>query len=174
MLDTLMREKVALKKFSLISPVLNRQVENQKKYFEELCSKPIDIPHYGSKMYSIKTVMGWLSEYRRGGLEFLKPGYRSDRGKSRKINFDMAEKIREKRLQKPRINGVMLYEELVKDAVIAPDKLSPATFYRFLAANPDLAAGKSQETGEKKELRRFSHQWVNELWQTDIMYGTPS
>lgn len=171
MLDNPTREKVALKKFSLISPVLNGQVENQKKYFEELCARPIDMPHYGSKMYSPKTVMDWLNDYRRGGIEALKPGYRSDRGKSRKVNFEMAEKIREKRLQKPRINGIMLYEELVKDGVIVPDRLSLATFYRFLAANPDRAASRLPETGEKRELKRFSHQWVNELWQTDIMYG---
>ena len=34
MLDEKKREKIALKKFSLIAPVLNDQTENQKEYFK--------------------------------------------------------------------------------------------------------------------------------------------
>ncbi|PRR75049.1 hypothetical protein MHFGQ_04610 [Moorella humiferrea] len=39
--------------------------------------------------------------YRRHGLEGLKPGYRSDRGKSRRITEEMALKIEAKRRQPP-------------------------------------------------------------------------
>lgn len=170
MLSNKDRENIALKRFSLISPVLNGQIANQKEYFESLCLKPIDMPYYGSKTYSPKTLVSWLHDYRRGGLEALKPGYRSDRGKSRKMSPDIADKVREKRAQMPRISSILLYEELVREGVILPEKLSQATFYRFLAANPELAAGKDPEYAEK-ELKRFSRQWINELWQTDIMYG---
>ncbi len=165
------RESIALKKFSLISPVLNGQVEKQKEYFETLCVKPIDMPYFGPKIYSPKTLTTWLNEYRRGGIEALKPGYRNDRGKSRKVSLDIAEKIREKRARMPRISTILLYEELVRERVILPEKLSKATFYRFLAANPELAAGKDPDSPGEKELKRFSHQWINELWQTDIMFG---
>lgn len=165
------RENIALKRFSLISPVLNSQVENQREYFEQLSLKPIDMPHYGSKIYSPKTLYSWLFDYRRGGIEALKPGYRSDRGKSRLVDQEIADKIREKRAVFPRITSIMLYEELVKDGVILPKKLSLATFYRFLSANPDLAAGKNPDDPKEKELKRFSRQFVNELWQTDVMYG---
>ncbi|ABO49819.1 Integrase, catalytic region [Desulforamulus reducens MI-1] len=165
------RESIALKKFSLISPVLNGQVKNQKDYFETICVKPIDMPYYGFRMYSPKTLMCWLSDYRRGGLDSLKPGYRSDKGKSRKVSLEIADEIRKKRSQMPRITSALLYEELVKDKVILPEKLSRATFYRFLVANPELAAGKDPENPGEKELKRFSHQRINELWQTDIMFG---
>ena len=170
-LTTKDRENIALKRFSLIAPVLNGQVPSQKDYFEKLCTSPIDMPYYGLKSYSPKTLASWLQEYRRGGLDALKPGYRSDRGRSRKVSLDIADKIRAKRAQMPRITSILLYEELVKDGVIQPQKLSRATFYRFLAANPDLAAGLDPETSGDKELKRFSRQFVNELWQTDLMYG---
>lgn len=170
-LTTKDRENIALKRFSLIAPVLNGQVSSQKDYFEKLCVSPIDMPYYGLKSYSPKTLAGWLQDYRRGGLEALKPGYRSDRGRSRKVSLDIADKIREKRAQMPRISSILLYEELVKDGVILPQKLSRSTFYRFLAANPDLAAGLDPESSGEKELRRFSRQFANELWQTDLMYG---
>jgi putative transposase len=165
------RDNVALKRFALIAPVLNGQVPSQKEYFDKLCVSPIDMPYYGLKSYSPKTLAGWLNDYRRGGLDALKPGYRSDRGHSRKVSLDIADKIREKRAAMPRITSILLYEELVKDKVILPQKLSRATFYRFLAANPDLAAGLDPEVSGEKELRRFSRQFVNELWQTDLMYG---
>ncbi|MDD3653770.1 MAG: DDE-type integrase/transposase/recombinase [Desulfotomaculaceae bacterium] len=171
MLSAKDRENIALKRFSLISPVLNGQVENQKEYFEAQCVKPIDMPYYGPKVYSPKTLMSWLNDYRRGGLEALKPGYRADKGKSRKVSPEIMDKIREKRAQMPRITSILLYEELVREKVILPEKLSQATFYRFLAANPELAAGKDPENSEEKVLKRFSRQWVNELWQTDIMFG---
>lgn len=171
MLSNKDRESIALKRFSLISPVLNGQTPNQKEYFETLCSNPIDMPYYGSRIYSPKTLACWLHDYRRGGLEALTPGYRADRGKSRKVSPEIAETIRQKRIQMPRISTILLYEELVKEGVILPEKLSQATFYRFLAANPELAAGKDPENTTEKELKRFSRQWINELWQTDIMFG---
>ncbi|MFZ5944220.1 MAG: DDE-type integrase/transposase/recombinase [Bacillota bacterium] len=165
------RENIALKRFSLIAPVLNGQVENQKEYFETLCLKPIEMPHYGLKTYSPKTLYSWLYDYRQGGIESLKPGYRSDRGKSRRVDPMVAEKVRQKRALFPRITSILLYEELVKDGVILPEKLSLATFYRFLAANPNLAQGKTPNNSNEKELKRFSRQFVNELWQTDVMFG---
>lgn len=170
MLSTKEREEIALKKFSLIAPVLNGQVPSQKEYFKKLAEKPIEMPHYGVKKYSPKSLEWWLYLYRRHGLEGLKPGYRSDRGKSRRITEEMAAKILAKRVEKPRLNGVMLYEELVKEGVFTPSEVSLATFYRYLARNPH-AASPTLAGGEEKEIKRFAHQWVNELWQGDIMYG---
>lgn len=170
MLDEKERGKIALRKFSLIAPVLNGQTENQKECFKKMAAEPVDMPHYGLKRYTIKTFDWWLYLYRRHGLEGLKPGYRSDRGKSRRVTEEIAFKIQEKKTAKPQLSGILLYEELVKDGVFKPDKLSPATFYRFLAQNPNLA--NIQDTGkEEKEIKRFSHQKVNQLWQTDILYG---
>lgn len=168
MLDAKDREKIALKKFAIIAPVLNGQVPCQKEYFEKVCAQEIEMPHYGDRVYTPKTLLSWLNNYRKSGLDGLRPGSRSDRGKSRKVTDQITAKAQEKSAQNPKLTGIMLYEELVKDGVILPEKLSLATFYRFLSANPQLAAGKEQE---EKELKRFSHQWVNELWQTDIMYG---
>ena len=92
-MDEKTREEIALKKFSLISPVLNSHVDNQKEYYEKICSEPIEMPHYGIKNYNPNTLRSWLLAYRQGGLEALKPGLRSDRGKSRKISPEIMEKI---------------------------------------------------------------------------------
>ncbi|MCM8900188.1 DDE-type integrase/transposase/recombinase [Caldicoprobacter algeriensis] len=172
MLDDSIREAIALKKFSLISPVLNGQVENQKAYFKELCQDPIEMPYYGPRKYSYKTLQHWLSEYMRGGIDALKPGYRTDKGKSRKINAELAEKIIQKKADNPRMPITVLYETLVGEGLILPKQVSLSTFYRFLEdLNLKTAEGCSIPREEEKELKRFSHEYINELWQTDVMYG---
>lgn len=170
MLNNNTRELIALKRFSFIAPVLNGQIDTQLRYFEELCSNPIELPHYGIKTYSPKTLAKWLSDYRHGGLDALKPGYRSDRGQSRKISPELIEKIVEKKRELPRANNRIVYEELVKDGVILPNLLSQSTYYRFLANNSEEMKLAGDEL-EAPELKRFSHQYINELWQADLMYG---
>jgi putative transposase len=85
-----------------------------------LCAQPIEMPHYGSRRYSPKTLRNWLGEYRRHGFDALKPGSRSDRGKSRKITPEMEDRIREKIEQFPRAKASVLYDELVDDGVFSP------------------------------------------------------
>ena len=167
MLDEKAREAIALKRFSLISPVLNGQVKNQKEYFDALSDKPIEIPYLGMRRYTPKTLRGWLYQYLRGGIEALKPGYRSDRGKYRKINFELSEKIKQKKLEHPEMPNKLLYETLIGEGIISPDKVSISTFYRFLKNIPVKSLDKEKEG----KTKRFSHEFINELWQTDVMYG---
>lgn len=168
MIDDKTREAIALKKFSLISPVLNGQVENQKKYFSEICTNPIDMPFYGSKEYTPKTLQYWLSQYLKDGIEALRPGYRSDRGKSRKIDESLAQKISERKSELKNMSVKLLYETLIGEDLIIPNKISLSTFYRFIE---DLNIEGPSSNEEKKEMKRFSHEYINEMWQTDCMYG---
>ena len=127
------RITIALKRFSMISPVLNGQVPSQKEYFEKLCAEQIEMPRYGMKNYCPKTLMGWLCDYRQGGLDGLKPGYRADRGVSRKVSLSIAEQIREKRVQQPRITKIQLYEDLIREGAIQPEscpRLPSTVFWR--------------------------------------------
>ena len=167
MLDEKAREAIALKRFSLISPVLNGQVKNQKEYFDALSDKPIEIPYLGMRRYTPKTLRGWLYQYLRGGIEALKPGYRSDRGKYRKIDFELSERIKQKKLEHPEMPNKLLYETLIGEGIISPDKVSISTFYRFLKNIPVKSLDKEKEG----KTKRFSHEYINELWQTDVMYG---
>jgi len=41
------REKIALFRFALISPILNRQVQNQKECLSEITAKTHNVPYYG-------------------------------------------------------------------------------------------------------------------------------
>lgn len=166
------RTEIALKKFSLIAPLVNGLEKNISEYLKKVCSEPIEMPHYGFKHYQPKTLREWLLNYRRGGLDNLKPGYRSDRGKSRKVSEEVLSEAQKIWAKKPFCTVTNVYEELVKNGVTSPDKISPATFYRFVSVNKqELKKSVSEENNSKPEQKRFAHEHINDLWQTDLMYG---
>jgi len=163
------RKAAGLKKFSIISPVLNGQVPSNIEYFRKIAEEPIDMPGLGMRRYSERTMQGWLSSYMRGGIDALINADRSDKGKSRKINDALAERIIEERRQHPSVPVSVLYEKLLSEGVIKPGEVSKPTIYRFVE---DMALrGEIQEATEEKETRRFSHEHAGDLAQIDVLYG---
>ncbi|MGB4312002.1 MAG: hypothetical protein WBJ17_03675 [Natronincolaceae bacterium] len=92
-MDDKTRNAIALKKFSILGPVLNGQVPNNTEYFKQIASSPIDMPHYGPRNYSYKTLESWLCDYNKKGFDGLVKGCRSDKGKSRKISPELGEDV---------------------------------------------------------------------------------
>lgn len=168
MLDESTRSAIALKKFSLISPVINGQVKTHMAYYIEATASPIEMPYYGVKKYAPKTLESWYCDYMRGGMDALKPGVRGDKGGYRKIDIELGEKVIEKKKLYPKAPDTVIYEALIKEGVITSDQVSLATLYRFVNS---LTKKGSLKAEEEKEIKRFSHQYINELWQTDLMYG---
>ena len=168
-MDQKEREAVGLKKFSIISPVINGQVRNNIEYFNEVASEPIEMPCLGVRRYSPKTLQAWLADYRRYGLSGLVKEHRNDKGKSRKITAEIGDKIVEVRKENPRMPVTVLYDKLISDSVIDPVNISKSTLYRFVE---DMSIkGAFREDEEEKETRRFTHEHVGDLWQADVLYG---
>ena len=135
-MDDKTRPEIALKRFSLISPVLNGFEGNDAAYFRLICEEPIDMPHYGLREYSPKTIRRWMNDYKRYGFDALKPGFRSDRGKSRKMTPELEKAIQEKLNEFPRIKGSVLYDKLMEEGKVSPAELSQSTSYRYSANQP--------------------------------------
>lgn len=168
-MDEKSKNAIALKKFSIISPVLNGQVANNTEYFRKVSSQPIEMPYYGMRNYSYKTLESWLCDYNRYGLDGLVRGSRSDKGKSRKISSELGEEILKRRKSNLGQPITVLYEQMVSESIINPNKLSRATVYRYVE---DLAlSGEFKGTDENSESLRFSHEHVGDLWQGDVLYG---
>ena len=158
----------ALKRFSLISPVINRQVDNNMQYYIRVTKEPIEMPYYGMRRYSPKTLESWYCDYLKKGIDGLKPSSRGDKGKYRVIPEQLSEKIIDMRIKYPKAPGSVIYEMLLKDRVFEHNDISMSSFYRFLRTIPQQIKEKDAEVAE---LKRFSHQYINELWQTDLAYG---
>lgn len=168
-MDEKTKNAIALKKFSIIGPVLNGQVPNNTEYFRQVASSPIDMPYYGMRNYSYKTLESWLCDYNKKGLDGLIRGTRSDKGKSRKISLELGEEIIRRRKANPRVPVTLLYEQLVSEGLIDPLNISRPTVYRYIE---DLSlSGELKDNTEADESLRFSHEHVGDLWQGDVMYG---
>lgn len=168
-MDEKTKNAIALKKFSIIGPVLNGQVSNNAEYFRKVASSPIEMPYYGMRNYSYKTLESWLCDYNKRGLDGLVRGCRSDKGKSRKISPELGDEILSRRKANPRLPITLLYEQMVSDGLMDPLNISRPTVYRYIE---DLAiAGEFQSDVETPESLRFSHEHVGDLWQGDVMYG---
>lgn len=71
--------EVALFRFGLIAPILNKQVDDTNAYLEIVASQVHEVPYYGKKDYNAKTIRIWYYNYRKGGLDALKPKCRNDK-----------------------------------------------------------------------------------------------
>jgi len=156
MLDDSTRNAIALKRFSLISPVINKQVDNNMQYYIRVTKEPIEMPHYGLKRYSPKTLESWYCDYLKKGIDGLKPSARGDKGKYRVIPDQLSEKIINMRFKYPKAPGSVIYEILLKDRVFDHNDISMSSFYRFLRSVPQQIKEKEVEASE---LKRFSHQY---------------
>ena len=161
------KEQIALFRYGIISPVLNGQANHTRNYFATQCDRYHDVPIYGLKQFSEKTLWRWLHDYRVAGFEGLKPGIRDDFGKSRKISAEKEARLVVKREMRRELPLTVFYDELVKEGEITADEASFATIYRMLRKYDLVRQGVRKQADRK----RFAHENVNELWQGDAMEG---
>ena len=84
-MDKEIREKIALKRYQLISPVLAEPARAQNEYFRKQAETEHDFPRYGLRKISVSTMKAWLRKYRKGGFDLLKPKNRSDGGRPKRF-----------------------------------------------------------------------------------------
>ncbi|MDR0854293.1 MAG: DDE-type integrase/transposase/recombinase [Clostridiales Family XIII bacterium] len=167
MLDEKTRMAVALKRFSLISPIINGQTDGITEYCVRITSEPIQMPHYGLKNYAPNTIKNWYSVYMQNGIDGLKPLPRSDTGMPRVINAEMAEAILAKIDEFPKAPATKIYDLLIEEQAFLKKDASLPTVRRYINANRKIPCGDDDSV----QMLRFAKGRVNELWQTDIMYG---
>lgn len=166
-MDEKEREQVALFRFSLIAPILTGQVVSQKDYLAEVAAKKHQVPYYGEKEFTPKTMVCWLSAYRREGFEGLKPRQRSDRGQPRKLSREQEEHILALRRLERSMPASVFYERLVDKGEILPRNVSYTTLYRLLKRHGLIG----KDMVKCPERKRFAYDTVNTLWQGDMSFG---
>ncbi len=164
-----MKMEVALFRFGMIAPIINNQVDDINAYLETVSSQVHDVPHYGKKEYTAKTIRVWLNEYRHGGLDALKPQKRKDQGSSRVISDTLGEKIIAYRNEHPAFSVMLLYDQMAKEGIILRSDVSYHTIYRFLKYRGMEKPLLDQVT--VKDRKKFAFEQVNRMWQGDMMAG---
>ena len=162
-----MREKMALFKHGMISPVLYEHEESQNKYFKRFADRDISVPGIGIKRFSVSTFKSWLSAYRKKGYEGIKPGVRKDRGKSRKISPKFKELVIHTLKEMPMIKTYsQLYRYLMEEGFISSGEFTLQTFIKYLKDN-DIKINNKEIIPRKK----FETEHINQLWMCDFMHS---
>ncbi|MCD7839330.1 MAG: DDE-type integrase/transposase/recombinase [Erysipelotrichaceae bacterium] len=151
------RKKVADTKHAVIGPVIHNLYDDDSinAYFRRISEKGIEWPDGTVRKYSVATMKRWLQDYRKYNYEGLIPVNRSDAGKSRKLSEEHKAFINQRIEEYPKITGVRIYEDMIKEGLITMNDVSVDTVQRYIK-NTGLRNGK---TGITKERRgwEFAH-----------------
>lgn len=160
------REKIALKRYQIISPVLAEPTRAQNDYFRSQAEQEHEFPRYGLRRISVSTMKTWLKKYRRHGFEALKPKSRSDGGRPRRLDDQMLKVIEIKCKAYPHLSVQKLHDELKDQGLLGHPPMHYNTLLRVVKAKGWLSVK------DRKDLRKaYEVENVNDLWVCDFMHG---
>jgi transposase InsO family protein len=160
------REAVALFRYGLIAPILNKHCDREP-YLQEICAQKHSVPYYGLKEFSLSTVEHWLADYRKSGFDGLKPKIRNDRGHTRALSAEEQDAVLEARRGNMHLSVVSFYDFCVKKGIFEPQNVSYHSLSRLIKNNRLQRA----ETDSAVQRKRFAYDEVNMLWQGDMSVG---
>jgi putative transposase len=160
------REKIALKRFEIISPVLAEPARAQNEYFRKQTERQLDFPRYGLRKLSVSSMKSWLRAYRKGGFEALKPKNRSDGGRPRRLDAHSLKAIEVKCKAYPGFTVQKLYEDLRDQGLLGEPPVHYNTLLRVVTTQGWLAVKKRTDV-----RKAFEVDHVNDLWLGDFMHG---
>jgi transposase InsO family protein len=160
------QEKIALKRYQLISPVLAEPARAQNEYFRNQASRKHDFPRYGLRNVSVSTMKTWLKKYRLEGFDALKPKSRSDCGRPRKLDEQMLQIIEIKCKAYPCWSVQKLYEDLRDQGLLGNPPVHYNTLLRVVKERGWLSPKKRTDVRKAFEVDN-----VNDLWLCDFMHG---
>ncbi len=169
MLESDQAKEIALFRFKIISPLLTLSGPRGtlKREMARMAERTHDHPVRGPIRVGLGTIEEWLYIYKREGFDGLLPVGREDRGTSRAIDGELAEKIEALARGRPDLDGRGIQAEIksqLQDGAKAP---SLSTLYRFLRAR-----GLDQRRAPVREDHRaFAFDLAGDCWQGDVMYG---
>jgi len=172
-MDSSLSEQIAAFRYSLIAPIVSRQTPmapgELKAYLERTASQTYHIPGSTKTKVSVRTLERYLSQYRKGEWDGLKP-----KGRTKKTNLRippavLQEAIRLRR-QRPERSVEQIIFILEEGSVVGPGEIAASTLARHLkkagASRKDLL---KDDTGSKGH-RRFEAEDVHVLWQFDFQH----
>jgi transposase InsO family protein len=160
------REKIALKRFQIISPVLAEPARAQNDYFRQQAKLEQAFPRYGLRKLSVSTLKTWLRKYRRHGFEALKPKVRSDGGRPRRLEETLLKAIEVQAKAYPHYSVQKLYETLQELQLLGDPPVHYNTILRLIKMNGWLPVQKRTDVRKAFEVDQ-----VNELWIGDFLHG---
>lgn len=167
-----MQEQLAAFRYSLIAPMVSRQTPmapgEQKAYLAQVASQVYHIPGSAKTHVSVRTLERWISQYRRGQWDGLKP-----RGRTRPTNLRIppavlqeAIRLRRQRPERSVEQRIFLLEE---SGIAEAGSVAHSTLSRHLHSvgvrRKDLLT-----TDAHQGFRRFEAEDAHQSWQFDFQH----
>lgn len=171
------REKLALHRFRVIAPLLEKGVSRQELAARrtELLATEFRLPDSPlPRRIARRTLERWVRRYIDHGFKGLMPQPRSDRGSCRAIDpkilrraVELKDEVPERTLD--RLVTLLAREEQERDAdEDAQEPPARSTLHRHLQ---QLGKTHRLTTAPTRTFHRFETKAPNELWMTDVKYG---
>jgi hypothetical protein len=112
--------KLAHFKFSFIAPVIQGNFLDPSKsaYYRRVTEEPLMRPDGTTYPYRHKTLEFWEQQYRKGGMDALMPGARSDKGMPRNLPDAAMAEIYSLKEKFPRLNATQIHIYLIQEGFI--------------------------------------------------------
>lgn len=170
-MDEKVREQIAAFRYSLIAPIVSRQVPlapgELKTYLMKTSENIYDIPGSQRSKISERTLERYLSLYKKGGWEALKPKDRADKGYYR-LSPDVLAQAIQLRKERPERSVEQIIYFLEQSGKIEPRTVAESTLARHLRNAG--ASRKELLQDHNQGYRRFEAEDAHVLWQSDAQH----
>ena len=164
------KETIALWRLGVLGPLISARLEHgdRRRYIEEAAARLQQQPDGTFVQLSPRTIESWYYAYRHGGFPALFPQDRSDRGCSRVISAEIAEKILRVKRERPRRSIRRIIRMLERAQIVPRGTLHRSTVHRLLLAH--RLSARPQRHGVT-ERRSFLPEHAGDLWVGDSLHG---
>ncbi len=172
-MDEELRKKISVFRYGVIADFVNtrRLTRGEREsLIREKCDQKYNIPGSTRTSISRSTIKEWIVRYKNSGgrIESLYPQERSDSGKSRSIDEEIAAGLITLRKELPEVSlPVLLTEARARKIILPGVDVAYSTVYRFLKSQGLLEPSASLQA----DRRRFEAEYPNDMWQSDVMHG---
>ncbi len=171
------KEKVALHRFRVIAPLLEKGLSRQEMAARraEILATEFRLPDLPlPRRIARRTLQRWVRRYLDHGFKGLQPQVRSDRGRCRAIDpqilrraIELKDEVPERTLD--RLLALLAREEGRVAAGTQPaSRPARSTLHRHLQ---QMGKTRRLTTVPARTFHRFEAKTPNELWMTDVKYG---
>lgn len=165
-------EDIALWRLSILGPLVSTRLQHgdRQAHFDGAAKIEYEQPDGQRVHVAARTIEDWYYAYLKGGWRALMPALREDRGRSRAIRPEIAERLIAAKRKRPRRSIGRLIKCFVRLGWVLDGELKRSTVHRLLQANA-LSLRPPREHGH--ERRSFLPEHASDLWVGDVMHGPP-
>jgi putative transposase len=171
-MDRVLQEQIAAFRYSLIAPIVSRQTPmvtgELKAYLERTAAQNYHIPGSAKTRVSVRSLERYLSLYRKGEWDALKPQGRQNKGNTRILPAILQEAIR-LRKDRPERSVEQILFILMEGGTIEPGSVAASTLARHFK-QAGVSRKELLQENLNKGYRRFEAEDVHVLWQFDFQH----